>query len=210
MKTSPYFLTIGRDIKKMDASKKIFLSFFAIILSLLVIFVTSYSTPTTQTEVRTKASGLSTNAVSLILAPNEATHKVGEVFDIQIYLNTFGVETSAVGTKLFFDPNILEALQITPGAIFGYYPNSSFNQSEGSISLSGVSFDPANSKPGLPFLGTGLFGTVRFRAKAPSTTTSVRFDFNPNGGSKDTGVIDIKSLTNVLQRADGAEFTIEP
>lgn len=193
----------------MDAPKKIFLSFFAIILSLLVIFVTAMSS-TTQKDIRSKASSISSNAVSFILAPNEGTYKVGDLFDVQIYLNTFGVATNGVGTHLKYDPRFLEVIQIIPGSIFSSYPAAAFNLTDGTIYLSGISFDATAGKPASTFVGTGLLGTVRFRAKTVTSTTAVLFNFTPGGRTDDSNVMDARTMTDVLEKVYNSTFTIEP
>lgn len=193
----------------MDAPKKIFLSFFAIILSLLVIFVTAISS-TTPKDIRSRASVVSTNAVSLTLTPNEGTYRVGDLFNVQIYLNTFGVETNGVGARLRYDPRFLEAVQITPGSVFPSYPAATFNLADGTIYLSGISFDATAGKPASTFVGTGLLGTVRFRSKTVTSTTAVLFDFAPGGRTDDSNVMDAKTMTDVLEKVYNSTFTIEP
>lgn len=194
----------------MDVPKKISLSFFVIVLSLLVIFVTSLSTVTTPKDVRSRATGVSTNSVSLVLAPSEGTYRVGDVFDVQIYLNTFGIATNGVGAHLLFDPRFLEVINVVSGSLFPSYPATTFNSSDGTIYLSGIAFDAAAGKPSQPFIGTGVLGIIRFRAKAESLATNVRFNFTPGGRTDDSNVMDAKSALDVLEKVYSSIFTIKP
>ena len=193
----------------MDASKKILLSLFVIGLGLLVIFINAFYAKTMPSNIRSRASTLVTpNAVSLTLVPNEATFQVGDNFDVQIYVNTFGVSTSGVGARLLFEPRFLEVIDVTPGKIFSTYPASTFDNNTGTVYLSGIAFDLVSNKPQSLFIGTGMLGTVRFRTKRAVPSTQVRFDFTSGGKTTDSNVMDAKTAMYVLEKVYPATFTI--
>jgi hypothetical protein len=193
----------------MGTAKKLVLSFLIIFLSVAIIFVTASSTTTTSKDVRSRASTTTTNSVSLTLTPNEAIKKVGDEFDVQVFFNTFGKQVSGVDAQISYDPVYLEVLSVNPGTIFGTYPASVNDSAKGIIHLGGLAFDPKVGKPQDPFVGTGVLGSIKMRAKSPTSSTMVQFLYNPSNESATSQIVQSTTATDILEKVYNATFTIE-
>lgn len=193
----------------MGNAKKLILSSFVIFLSIAIIFVTASSTVTTSKDVRSRASTTTTNAVSLMLTPNEAIYKVGEIFDVQVFFNTFGQPVSGVDTRISYDPLYLEVISVTPGTVFGTYPVSLNDTTKGLIRLGGMTFDPKIGKPQVPFIGTGVLGSIKMKAKSPTMSTMVQLLFDPINEASTSEIVQSTTATNILEKVYNATFTIE-
>lgn len=139
-----------------------------IILSILLLL----SIPVTvfwvgkQQEIRSKA----TPATAISLAPSTIVKAVDDTFSVDVIVDTGGNQASLASIDLVFDADILEAQSITKGTLFSHiYTQGTTGDGTASIVV-GIEH---NTKP---VTGTGTAATVRFKAKA-ATTSPVSIQF---------------------------------
>lgn len=95
---------------------------------------------------------------SLSLFPKEATHKVGETFNVTISINPGSDKIDTVRAKLNFSPEFLEIKSFTPGPLFSYQAGSNgFDNAAGTFSWG------AGTPGGITQAGN--FGTIVFAVK---------------------------------------------
>jgi hypothetical protein len=145
---------------------------------------------------------------TLSLNPSTGTFMVGDIFDIEILLDTGGYEIGGVDIHfLNYDSSILEVqdaidispgIQILPGSLMTFTPANSVDETTGRIDFSQISFG------GSTFIGSGVLATVTFKVVGTGITDLV-FDFTP-GQTTDTNVACCAGV-DVLASATGAQFT---
>lgn len=145
---------------------------------------------------------------SLHLAPAAGSFKRGEVFKLDIVLDTGGNDIEGVDVYHLRYPKELllvkdalpeqEGLQIEPGALFSDTVFNTAVQENGWISFSQV------NKPGQYFNGTGTLASVVFEVVGTGRAELV-FDFT-QGETTDCNVV--SSGRDVLGRVKGAFFDI--
>lgn len=139
-------------------------------------------------------------SASLSLSPASGTYSVGQEFGIDVILDTGGGRTSATDAAINFDPNILQALEITPGTIYNTYTSKIIDNTSGSAKIAGLA-DFNNL-----FQGQGIFATVKFIGRSQGVA-SVSFDFTP-GNRNDANVADIDTEGDILASANGGSYQI--
>lgn len=142
----------------------------------------------------------SAQSASLSLQPGAISKKVGETFDLNIYLNTGGATVVGAGVTISFDPSKLEVtdadkstpdVQLKPGSIIPdpTVLDNRVDNTKGKIHLSIGSL--TNS-----FSGEGVLGTINFRAKSPSASTPISFEPSPATKVPSTEVTDVLGKLN--------------
>ena len=146
------------------------------------------------------ASGV--EAATLSVSPQNGQYNIGEIFNINIILDTQGANTYGVGIRyLNYDPSLLEVqdvnpspgIQILPGSLYSRTQVNSVNSTQGKIEFVQLTSD------GEVYNGQGVLATVTFKVISPGEA-SVYFDFSPSS-TVDSNVADGEGndiLTNVI------------
>lgn len=144
--------------------------FFFILIGLLLLAaipLTVYFSGQRQ-ELRKRAAP----ATSLSFTPSNLSKKVGDVFSLDISIDTATNQVVAAEIHITYDPTKLEAETITNGPLF---PNilaaGTVQSGEASITVGALSTTN-------PIKGTGTVAVVRFKALA-ATTSPISIRFNP-------------------------------
>jgi peptidoglycan hydrolase-like protein with peptidoglycan-binding domain len=136
-------------------------------------------------------SPLAVEAASLSFSPSNGNYKVGEVFNVDIILDTEGSDTYGVGIRyLHYNPALLElqdassasGTQIKPGVLYSRTLINSADTAQGKVEFVQLTSD------GQVYSGSGVLATLTFRAKAQGTA-KIYFDFTPSS-TLDTNVAD--------------------
>ncbi len=141
------------------------------------------------------------SSLSLLRVTDSTPLNIGDEFDVEIRLNSGGVNTVATDVVIDFPPSILEVvdanptidgIQITHGTVYeGYeYLSAGVDNSHGVIDLTGFTTSGTGSLEGVSF------ATIRFKALA-SGTAEVAFRFTPG----------LKNESNILEYQAGVEIT---
>lgn len=144
--------------------KKIFFIFVGLLL-LAAIPITVFISGQRQ-ELRKRAAP----ATNLSFSPSTLTKKIGDVFTLDITINTASNQIVAAEIHVTYDPTKLEAETITNGPLF---PNilaaGTIQSGEATITVGALSTTS-------PVTGTGTVAVVRFKALATTASPiSVRF-----------------------------------
>lgn len=136
-------------------------------------------------------------ATTLAFTPASITKNVGSEFSIEVTINTGANQVIAAELHVGFDPEKLEALAITNGALF---PNV---LTSGRVEEDTVSITVGAPSSAQPVSGQGTAAVIRFKALAP-TTTPVLVTFATNTLVSGLG----EGSTNVLTGTTPARVTI--
>lgn len=143
---------------------------------------------------------------TLSLSPTSGTFNRGCTFTLDITLDTGGAQTDGTDAILFFDQSRFEAREIRNGSIYPDFPISSFDNTQGRITIAGV------SSVSSPFTGSGIFATVDFLVlpDAASGSSQIKFDFDPQDKSKstDSNVAERVTIADVLNQVNNGTFVI--
>ncbi len=129
----------------------------------------------------TIAVGTATGA-TLELSPSTGSYEAGDIFAVDILLDTEGIDVVGVDVILNYPPNLLEVqdedpgtagVQITYGTLFDMSLGKVVDPINGKIRFSQLSWLPG-------YTGSGTLGTIRFKA-LEGGTANVNFDFTPSG-----------------------------
>ncbi|MEX0616907.1 MAG: cohesin domain-containing protein [Candidatus Woykebacteria bacterium] len=118
-------------------------------------------------------------AASFSLSPEVISTEAGQEFSVDVYLDTKGVATDGADLSLLYNPEKLEALDVTPGTIYPNYPVKEMG--EGKINITALS-----AATGTYFSGNDIFATVKFRAKLGGEEV-IKIDFT-NDSTVDSNV----------------------
>lgn len=148
-----------------------------------------------------------TNAAngSLYLYPNSENHKIGDIFLVQIRLNSGGTAINSADGKLTFDTNKLQVAGISKeGSIFTLWVQEpTFSNSNGKIEFAG-------GKPSPGFIGTaGKIATITFKAKS-SGKANVNFSSGSIFADDGIGTNVLTSMENGSYQISDAETTPLP
>lgn len=145
------------------------------------------------TELRKRAAP----ATVLSLTPSRVTKNVGDVFNVEVTIDTGENQVIATEIHLTFDQTKLEAQTITNGTLF---PNI---LASGVVDKGVASITVGAASAAQPVKGTGTVAIVKFKAlEKTDTPVSVRFASNTFVGSPGEGT------TNALSGQNGASITI--
>ena len=139
---------------------------------------------------------------TLSLDPAQGNFRLGEVFEVVVQMDTKGEPAVGIDAIVNYDPNILEVVEITPGTLFTTYFRKGENKEKQKIYLNAAIFTKAEK----PFVGQGVFGTIKFRSiKSGKTTLSFEYIPRATGDSNVTTAGGLDFLTEVI----GGEYLIQ-
>lgn len=155
-------------------------------------------------------------AASLTLSPATGTFNKSCTFNLDVKLDTGGVQTDGTDAIILFDNTRLVANSVTPGNIYSEYPGTNSDNNAGKVTISGL----ASVSSG--FSGTGILATINFTVKDSAATgaTIVKFDYDPNGTSYgadctksgpntcDSNVVQRDQQKDVLSSVGNGNYTI--
>jgi len=132
---------------------------------------------------------------TLSLIPNQGGFSQGGVYKVAVQLNTGGKPATGIDVILNYDPAKLEVLEVIPGNFFATYFRKGEDKAKKKIYLSAAIF----SKTEHPFIGQGIFGTIKFKALNPGKA-NVSFDYisQATSDSNVTAEGGLDFLTNVI------------
>ncbi len=171
---------------------KKFLLILVVVITLVAIPVSVFLVFQRQ-ELRKRAAP----ATTLTLAPANITKKVGEVFSVEVGIDTADNQVVAAEIHLVFDPTKLEAQTITNGPLFpNVLASGVVDRGTAAITVGAPSTTAA-------IKGTGTAAVVKFKTLENTVApTSVRFAANTFVGALG------ESATNVLIGTTPATVTI--
>lgn len=106
----------------------------------------------------------------LSFSPAQKAVRVGESFDVELLLDTKGIETSGTDVIINYDPTVIEVLNVRPGLLYQKYPLNEVDAAGGKIGLSGIAVPPK------PFSGKGTLAYLKLKAlKKGAATLSIEF-----------------------------------
>ncbi len=150
--------------------------------------------PTAPTQAETGAL--------LGLSPAQKTVKPGEEFDVELTLDTKGVETSGTDVIINFDPTLVQILNVRPGLLYQEYPVNEVDSASGKIGFSAITTPPKT------FSGKGTLAYLKLKAlKTGAATFSIEFE---KGGTTDSNVVQAGSGgRDVLDKVINAYYSIK-
>ncbi|GEM_PF-1257152 len=145
---------------------------------------------------------------SLEIDPASGPFNRGCSFTLNVQLKTGGAPTEGVDAIIIYDPTRLTADSLKKGTLFTEYPINNIDSSTGRIAISAI------ASVGTPFTGSGVFASINFTVPqaAPTGTTQVNLDFDPNNKSKttDSNVSGVQDgvVVDMLDSVLNGSFTI--
>lgn len=147
------------------------------------------------------------NSRLLLLPDKIPLRKEGEQFYVYILLNSQVNKIIAVDTKIKFDQELLEAIDVVSFRLLATYPESSrtIDNKNGFIYLSAINYDSVKKAFTEPYQNIGLFGRMSFRVKK-SQPTKIEFVYSAKK-TDDTNIIDQlgTDILNDQSQLTGAE-----
>ena len=143
---------------------------------------------------------------SLLLAPNHEDVEKGETLDVDIVVNTWDAEVSAVEIYMNFDPGKFEVAVDTSTSVFDEFaPESGRVDNE-----AGKVYFVAWTSVGSPFVGEGTVATLKVTAKVDSGEGDITFVFVP-GATKDAClVVERETVENILSIVSDGNYILIP
>lgn len=141
--------------------------FITLLLLLIAVPITVFFLGREQ-DLRSKAAP----ATTLAFNPGSISKNVGDVFSLDIQIDTGGNNVAIAELHLTYDASALEALSITNG------PAAPFIAASGVVGPGTASISVRAESSTKPITGTGTIAIVRFRTLTP-TTTPVKITFDP-------------------------------
>ena len=141
---------------------------------------------------------------SFSLSPASGDFKIGEIFPIDIQLNTGGAQIVAVSAYLRYDKTKLEAVSIDPsGSVFSYEAENTIDASNGRILTT-----RGQPTPGVN--GSALqVARVNFRGLSSVNSSAITLDFTGVDANGDSGAILDDGLgSDVLNSVSGGAYNI--
>src|SRR3989344_4165367 len=141
---------------------------------------------------------------SLSLSPASGDFRIGEIFPIDIQLNTGGAQIVAVSAYLRYDKTKLEAVSIDPsGSVFSYEAENTIDASNGRILTT-----RGQPTPGVN--GSALqVARVNFRGLSSVNSSAITLDFTGVDANGDSGAILDDGLgSDVLNSVSGGAYNI--
>jgi hypothetical protein len=139
------------------------------------------------------AFALTANAATLSLSPSKSSVPVGEIFNVDILLDTADDDTDGVNIKyLNFDPTLLEVQKVFPGTLYPLTQSNTYDNASGTINFSQI------TTGGSTYSGSGTLATITFLAKSAGSAV-LSFDFEPDN-TRNTNVASagVAVLTDAL------------
>jgi peptidoglycan hydrolase-like protein with peptidoglycan-binding domain len=130
------------------------------------------------------------SAATFSVSPASASYNVGEVFTVEVKLDTGGASIDGVDVRYIrFNPNVLqvidsnssvEGIQVTPGTLMSFTPTNTVDNTQGIITFSQIV--PGGQK----YAGTGTLMSITFKALSTGSAT-VSFDAS-SGNTTDSNI----------------------
>ena len=128
----------------------------------------------------------------LSFSPAQKVIKVGEEFDVELLLDTKGVQTSGTDVIVSYDPAVVEVLDVRPGLLYQKYPLNEVDFASGKIGFSAV------TEPPKTFSGKGVLAYLKLKAlKAGAATLEIEF------------TKDVTTDSNVVQPVSGGKDILD-
>lgn len=106
---------------------------------------------------------------SFYLKTDKTTYKIGEIFDIKIYINALGEKVDGAEFVLQYDPQLVEVDQPKLGTFFSLYPQKIVDPQKGTVRIIALQ-KPSENKN----LNEELIATLSVNPKQPGT---INFSF---------------------------------
>ncbi|MFH1088729.1 MAG: cohesin domain-containing protein [Patescibacteria group bacterium] len=146
---------------------------------------------------------------SLLFSPADKTVMQNEQFNIDILVDTAGIDVAGAGAIIKFDNSQLAIVQIDPGIIFADYPALTIDNENGRATISAISGSINDL-----FNGQGVVATIKFQAKTigqakvdfifePGSTTDSNIAVTFGNGDVLAAVNELK--LNIIQANDGSQ-----
>jgi hypothetical protein len=142
------------------------------------------------------------NAASLSLSPASASKNIGDIFDVDIVLDTAGEAVAGATAILTYDTAKLQVTtgtQITAGTIFNQSPLTN------TVSSGQIRYDSGSL--GTSYNGRGTMAKIQFKAIAAGSA-AVNFVFNTTTTIDTSLVAAASGPTNVLTTVYNGVYTI--
>lgn len=145
-------------------------------------------------------------AATLTLNPATGTVNRGCNFSVNVDMNAQGAQTDGTDAIVKYDPTRFTATTITNGSIYPDYPGNSIDPQTGRINISGL------ASPEQAFSSSGTLATINFvvAQNAPTGTTTLTFDFDPNNKQKttDSNVVERGTIADLLASVTNGTYTV--
>lgn len=140
-------------------------------------------------------------SATLSLSPSYGTYTAGDVFDLEVNLNTGGGKTVGTDVIVNYDPVLLKMTDIVIGSIYTQYVGKEIDNTTGKATISGISNELEKA-----FTGTGTFATLKFQGLKTGTGT-ISFAYT-QGSRNDSNVMDYDTQTDILTAATGGTYNL--
>jgi hypothetical protein len=180
-------------------------AFFSV-LSFTVIYISGRPTEVReavgfdyQTSRKISLEGVSgfDSQVVLSLDPSEPKVKSGDVFSLLIEANIGDTAVLGYDLHLYFDPEILEVIDVFPGSSGPQIVSRKVNATAGSLAFSAV-FPPDD-----PQVENGTLVNISFLAKKETGGNSALVELLPR-----TNVVGFRDTGNIVGSLNGAKVTV--
>lgn len=184
--------------KSLDNKKALIfvaVSFFVVVeLVWGINYLKTLPQPTAPTQAATGAL--------LSFSPAQKTVKIGEEFDVELTLDTKGVETSGTDVIINFDPTLVQILNVRPGLLYQEYPVNEIDSTAGKIGFSAVAIPPK------AFSGKGTLAYLKLKGlKAGTAALTIEFT---RGETTDSNVVQVESGgKDILDKVISAYYSVK-
>ena len=137
---------------------------------------------------------------SLLFTPSVLTSQGDTEIVATIIINTAGQGVGGAGARLIFDPYYLTAVRVFPGTIFTDYPATIIDNTNGTITISGIASSPTDL-----FNGEGEFADIVFRSYHAGTS-KITFLFTP-GSTTDSNIAVMTGNGDILSKVNDLTVT---
>ncbi len=141
---------------------------------------------------------------SLLIEPTQINSIVNDTFTVDLIIDTANQEVAGVGAELFYNQNNLEVTKIDTYPIFDSYPNASYDNTKGTISISGIE-DPTSQ---VLYNGKDRFATITFLSKSVGQST-IKFNYLPNN-TRDSNIAVTYGTGDILAYTNSLIVSISP
>lgn len=138
----------------------------------------------------------------LSFSPAQKVVNVGEEFEVELILDTKGIETSGADVIIGYDPTVIEILGVRPGLLYQKYPVNEVDAVNGKIGFSAVALPPK------AFSGRGTLAYLKLKAlEAGAANLKIEFE---KGETTDSNVVQAQSGgKDILDKVINAYYSIK-
>lgn len=164
---------------------------------------TATPTPTSTPGPTATPSPTGSASMSLSLVTPPPNMGPACIFSLNVNINTAGNLTDGADALINFDPTKIQITSITNGTFFSSYPTSTFDNSLGKVTISGL------TNAGIPVSGSGTLATLnmQFKVNASSGGTNVTFNFTP-GSTTDSNLSQSGTGLDILGGVNNFNTTV--